>query len=85
MLCPWLQLRQDDIAVGFFRFCYILYWFFVNGEKERKGDFSNRIIEFEAKNETIKMNRSYSKIDKKYGELNIFMRIMLMTKISLAM
>ena len=57
----------------------------MNGEKERKGDFSNRIIEFEAKNETIKMNRTYSKIDKKYGELNIFMRIMLMTKISLAM
>ena len=57
----------------------------MNGEKERKGDFSNRIIEFEAKNETIKMNRTYSKIDKKYGELNIFMRIMLMTKISLSM
>ena len=57
----------------------------MNGEKERKGDFSNRIIEFEAKNETIKMNRNYSKVDKKYGELNIFMRIMLMTKISLSM
>ena len=51
--------------MGFFRFCYILYWFFVNREKERKGDFSNRIIEFEAKNETIKMNRNYSKVDKK--------------------
>ena len=57
----------------------------MNGEKERKGDFANRIIEFEAKNEILKMNRSYSKLDKKYGELNIFMRIMLMTKISMAM
>ena len=80
-----MQLRQDDIAVVFFRFCYILYWFFANGEKERKGDFANRIIEFEAKNEILKMNRNYSKLDKKYGELNIFMRIMLMTKISLSM
>ena len=69
----------------FLRFCYILYWSFANGEKERKGDFSNRIIEFKAKNETIKMNRNYSKVDKKYGELNIFMRIMLMTKILLDM
>ena len=57
----------------------------MNGEKERKGDFANWLIEFEAKNETIKMNRNYSKVDKKYWELNIFMRIMLMTKISLVM
>ena len=72
-------------SLFFLRFCYILYWSFANGEKERKGDFSNRIIEFKAKNETIKMNRNYSKVDKKYGELNIFMRIMLMTKILLDM
>ena len=57
----------------------------MNGEKERKGDFANRIIEFEAKNEILKMNKNYSKVAKKYGELNIFMKIMLMTKISMAM
>ena len=65
LLCSWLEVRQDDIVVVFLRFCYILYWSFANGEKERKGDFSNRIIEFKAKNETIKMNRNYSKVDKK--------------------
>ena len=65
--------------MGFLHFYYILYWFFANREKERKGDLSNRIIEFKA------VNRNDSKVDKKYGELNIFMRITLMTKISLDM
>ena len=37
----------------------------MNGEKERKEDFSNSIIEFKAKNETIKMNRNNSNNDKK--------------------
>ena len=56
----------------FLRFCYILYWSFANGEKERKGDFSNRIIEFKAKNETIKMNRNYSEVDKKIWRVKYF-------------
>ena len=45
--------------MGFLHFYYILYWFFTNREKERKGDFSNRIIEFKA------VNRNDSKVDKK--------------------
>ena len=54
---------------GFLHFCYILYWFYTNGEKERKGDFHNTIIEFKAKTETIKMNRNYSNVDKKIGRV----------------
>ena len=46
-------------------------------------DIYNRIIEIKAKNEIIEMNRNYSNVDKKYGELNTFMSIMLMTKITL--
>ena len=45
--------------MGFLHFYYILYWFFANREKERKGDLSNRIIEFKA------VNRNDSKVDKK--------------------
>ena len=42
-------------------------------------------MEFKTKNEIIKMNRNYSNVDKKYGELNTFMNIMLITKITLDM
>ena len=43
-------------------------------------DIYNRIMKFKAKNEKIiKMNRNYRNVDKKkYGELNMFMSIMLM-------
>ena len=68
ILCPWFYLRQDEIAVGFLRFCYILYWFYTNGEKGRKGDFFIWIIEFKATIETIKMNRNDSNVDKKNRE-----------------
>ena len=54
--------------MGFLRFCYILYWFYTNGEKERKGDFHNT-IEFKAKTETIKMNRNHRNVDKKIGRV----------------
>ena len=43
------------------------------------------MIEFKAKNEIIKMNRNYSNVDEKYGELNTFINTMLMTKIPLDM
>ena len=37
--CRSYLLRQDDIIVGFFRFCHnILYWFYVNGEGVSKGN-----------------------------------------------
>ena len=48
-------------------------------------DIYHTIIEFKAKSEIIKMNRNYSNVDKKYGELNAFMSITLMTKITLVM
>ena len=48
-------------------------------------DIYNRIIEFKAKNEIIKMNRNYSNVDRKCGELNTFISIMLLTKITLDM
>ena len=44
-------------------------------------DIYNRMIEIEPKNEIIEMNRNYNNIDKKYGELNTFMSIMIITKI----
>ena len=77
--------------MSFFRFWYnILYWIYANGEKARKGkvindDIYNRIIEFKAKNDIIKMNKNYSNVNKKYGELNTSVSIMLMTKITLHM
>ena len=46
----------------------------------------NRIIEFKAKNEIVKMKRNYSNANKRiwtYGQTNTFMSIMLMTKITL--
>ena len=43
-------------------------------------DICNRIIEFKAKNEIIKMDRNYSNVDQTYGELNTFMSFMLMAK-----
>ena len=49
-------------------------------------DIYNRIIEFKAKNEIIKMNRNYSNVDKRiwiYAQTNMFMSIILMTKITL--
>ena len=55
--------------MGFLRFCYILYWFYTNGENGRKGDFFIWIIEFKATIETIKMNRNYSNVDKKIGRV----------------
>ena len=48
-------------------------------------DICNRMIEFKAKNEIIKMNRNYSNVDEKYGELNTFINTMLITKIPLDM
>ena len=48
-------------------------------------DIYNRIIEIKAQNEIIVMNRNYSNVDKKCGELNTFMSIMLMTKRTLDM
>ena len=41
----------------------------MKGEKERKSDFHNTIIEFKAKTETIKMNQNYSNVGKKIGRL----------------
>ena len=55
--------------MGFLRFCYILYWFYTNGENGCKGDFFIWIIEFKATIETIKMNRNYSNVDKKIGRV----------------
>ena len=40
-------------------------WSYANREKERKFDFYNRIIEFKAKNKTIKMNLNYRNVYKK--------------------
>ena len=48
-------------------------------------DIYNRIIEIKAQNEIIVINRNYSNVDKKCGELNTFMSIMLMTKRTLDM
>ena len=48
-------------------------------------DVYNRITEIKAQNEIIEMNKNYSNIGKKYGELNTFMSIMLVTKITLDM
>ena len=41
----------------------------MKGEKERKSDFHNTIIEFKAKTETIKMNLNYSNVGKKIGRV----------------
>ena len=48
-------------------------------------DIYNRIIEYKAKIEIIKTNRNYSNVEKKYGQTNTFMSIMLITKITLDM
>ena len=45
-----------------------LYWFFANGEKYANvidDDICNRKIEFNAKSQIMKMNRNYTKVDKK--------------------
>ena len=41
----------------------------MKGEKERKSDFHNTMIEFKAKTETIKMNQNYSNVGKKIGRV----------------
>ena len=49
-------------------------------------DIYNSIIEFEAKNKIIKMNRNYSNVDNRiWTDKNTFMSIMVMTKITLDM
>ena len=49
-------------------------------------DMNNRVIKFKTKNEITIINRNYSKPDKKYEEeLNTFMSIMLMIKLTLYM
>ena len=48
-------------------------------------DIYNRIIEFKAKNETIKINRIAVMLTTEYGQTNTLMSTMLMTKIALDM
>ena len=48
-------------------------------------DIYNRIIEFKAKNEIIRMNRNYSNVDKRIWTDKYVMSVMLMTKIALDM
>ena len=61
--------------MDFFVFYYnILYWFYANREKYVKvinDDICNREIEFKAKIDIMKMNRSYKKLTRKYGVLNV--------------
>ena len=76
--------------MGFFVFVTTFCTGFTRTEKYQvkviDDDIYNRIIEFKAKNEIIKMNRNYSNVDKRiwiYAQTNMFMSIILMTKITL--
>ena len=80
-----INYSKEDIAVGFFVFVTTFFICFMPTEKKyikmADNDIYNRMIEIEPKNEIIEMNRNYNNVDKKYGELNTFMSIMIITKI----